>query len=311
MSSDVAYEPSLASNLMGAEFLTDLLSRYSIDYGDGMSDERLVGYQIAFVHNSFLRRNDIKQTARLAGDAITSESAVIDDGDAYYEVLSFNPGKSYQCLEFLGDSCIKASLSMYLYLRFPRAKEGFLTTLRIKLECKDNLARFGSHLCFERHLLVNEFIERGGGRQNPRFMEDVFEAFCGALFLDIGYDAVYKLLVGIIEETIDFKTLILNDDNYKSILLKAYHRLKWKTTPAYSVVVTDSNNTCTVCLHYIPAMRSSVPDPVEVTITRLDERGDRVERKQWAIATGTGKTKKEAEQDVSRVAMDILSDLDE
>lgn len=93
---------------------------------------------------------------------------------------------SYERLEYLGDSIIHAIITEYIYQRYPDEHEGYMTKLRTKLENSDTLARFAHVIGLDEYILMsNEFEEMNGRYDNTPIREDVFEAFIGALYLDV------------------------------------------------------------------------------------------------------------------------------
>jgi len=80
---------------------------------------------------------------------------------------------------------IELSVVWYLYERFPLQDEGFKTKIKTKLVNTDSLARIALHLGFDKHLILSSHVDdMCAGRNNKHILEDSFEAFIGALFLD-------------------------------------------------------------------------------------------------------------------------------
>ena len=96
--------------------------------------------------------------------------------------------KSNERLEFLGDTVIKCIFSEYLFKRFDTENEGFLTKLKTKIEDKESLARYAKRLGIEQFLIISKHIEENNGRNSSKLLEDAFEAFIGALYLDLGFE---------------------------------------------------------------------------------------------------------------------------
>ena len=160
-----------------------------------------------------------------------------------------------------------------LYERFYKIygeNEGFLTKIRTRIVCGENLAKLSNELNFNKHLIISKHIEDNcNGRNNKNILEDVFEAFIGAIYLDNNYEFVEKIIIKIIEELVDFTDIIINDTNYKDQILK-YCQHNFKSYPTYSHVRKDEDIFyCNLSVN-------------EITIT------------------GEGKTKKKAEQDASK-----------
>ncbi|CAG8726212.1 9253_t:CDS:1, partial [Scutellospora calospora] len=95
-------------------------------------------------------------------------------------------GPHNERLEWIGDAIIEAVVSDYLYFRFPEHKEGILTKLRSGIVCKDALAGFARKLGLDNELRLGIGALQAGDRSNPRILEDTFEAYIGAVYLDSG-----------------------------------------------------------------------------------------------------------------------------
>ncbi|CAG8488497.1 6192_t:CDS:2 [Ambispora gerdemannii] len=102
----------------------------------------------------------------------------------HYENPSTGPHN--ERLEFLGDSIVSFVVANFLYTRFPLFKEGQLTLMRANLVCKKSLARFALQLDLDKELLLGVGALRDGGRESEKVLEDAFEAYIGAVFLDSG-----------------------------------------------------------------------------------------------------------------------------
>jgi len=150
--------------------------------------------------------------------------------------------RSYERLEFVGDSVLKSIISTYLYKRYPDEDEGFMTDLKIKLENKTTFANFSNILGLSSYIIVSYEMEMNNGRNNSKILEDVFESFIGALFYDAGYYICEAFVIWLLENRIDFSELIINDTNYKAQLLRLYHKNKW-TPPIYIDINIDDNTT--------------------------------------------------------------------
>lgn len=97
-------------------------------------------------------------------------------------------------LEFLGDAVLELSVSEHLFKTFPNLPEGELTRLRAALVCEPALVRCAKRLDFERFIRLGKGEEKSGGRNRPALLADVFEAFIGALYLDQGLEAANRFV---------------------------------------------------------------------------------------------------------------------
>ena len=149
---------------------------------------------------------------------------------------------SYESLEFLGDAVLHNILAQYLYKRYNNKDPGFLTVLRTKLEKGTTLNVLSRAIGFHDYAIIAKNIEIAGGRENNvNIMEDVFEAFIGALSLECKFEECAMFVITLIEKHIDFADLINTADNYKEILMQYYHKVGYKTTPTYKLINTTDD----------------------------------------------------------------------
>lgn len=139
-----------------------------------------------------------------------------------------NLSSSYETLEFLGDSVLGFVITKILYDEYPDAHEGFLTKLRTQLVRGRNLARLSTELGLYRYIIMDEKAMRNRWYMNPSILEDVFEAFIGAMYLDLGIIHVRQFITNL------FDIRVLEDDNYKDIVMRYCQALKYNL-PEYIV----------------------------------------------------------------------------
>ena len=186
---------------------------------------------------------------------------------------------SYETMEFLGDSFLGNIIANYLYQRYVNyftIDEGFLTKLKIRFVCGEQLAFLSEKLGFDKFIILSKHIEENcDGRNNIHILEDVFESFLGAIYLDThDYYLVEKFVIQCIESKIDFTDIIIKDNNYKDQILR-YFQHNFKIHPIYRTDKNEDNNV------------------FHCKIFKEDE----------CIQTGEGNTKKKAEQNASKNAL--------
>jgi ribonuclease-3 len=185
---------------------------------------------------------------------------------------------SYETMEFLGDSILGSIVSSYLYERFYKIykqDEGFLTYLKNRIVCGESLAVLSKQLGLNKFIVISEHIENNcDGRNNLNILEDVFEAFIGAIFLDNDYEITKEILLNIIEKYIDFTDIIVKNNNYKDQIIK-YLQHNFKENPKYNDkgCIDDNIYRCELIFQ------------------------DKI------ISRGEGKSKKKAQQDASKNAL--------
>lgn len=182
-------------------------------------------------------------------------------------------------LEFLGDAVLELGVSRFLYATEPTMSEGELTKLRAAIVCEPSLEKFSNELGFGQYILLGKGEEQTGGRTRPALLADVFEAFVGALYLDQGLEAVTYFLEKVI---------------FPKISVGAFsHMMDYKSR--LQEIVQQTNNGS---LHYeIIEEKGPAHAKKFVTVVRLGEE---------EMGTGIGKSKKEAEQEAARHAIEKL-----
>jgi ribonuclease-3 len=185
---------------------------------------------------------------------------------------------SYETMEFLGDSILGSIVSSYLYERFYKIynqNEGFLTYLKNRIVCGESLAVLSKKIGLNKFIVISKHIEDScDGRNNLNILEDVFEAFIGAIFLDNNYETIKEILLNIIEKYIDFTDIIIKNNNHKEQIIK-YLQHNYKENPKYKDINSDNDKLYRCELLF----------------------QDKV------ISKGEGKSKKKAQQDASRNAL--------
>jgi len=261
-------------NLISKDELTQLLK----DYGINDNINHIHYYHNAFIHKSICGKNSTE----------------------YQEYFS-EPIVSNERLEFLGDAIMGAVIGAYVYERFENVDEGFLTRIRTKLVNGKQLSKFSKLLNFDKYLLISKHVEeKCNGRTNDNLLEDLFESFIGAIYLDfnnrecnllnldftgLGYLYAATFIHNVIETHIDFSKLILRDTNYKDQLLR-YYQKTFECTPSWEEGYTEGP-----------------PHKRIFTISVKDNTGK-------IIGIGKGKSKKKGEQNASKQALIHLEQLD-
>jgi ribonuclease-3 len=182
-------------------------------------------------------------------------------------------------LEFLGDAVLELAVSQFLFTHFPKMSEGEMTKLRAAIVCEPSLVRFAESLRFGELILLGKGEEMTGGRKRPALLADVFEAFIGALYLDQGLAVVFKFLERSVFPSVD-RGEFLKVTDYKSQLQE----------------FVQHDNLGDI-VYRIVEEKGPAHNREFVSQVLLNEQ---------SMGTGTGKSKKEAEQHAASVA---LSDL--
>ena len=246
-------------------------------------------YRTAFVHKSYVKNNIIKTAAdRIDFEKKHQKRQKESDIEYIYyssEYLKENnlidlQTESYERLEFYGDTEIQRIITGYIWRRFESENEGFMTRLRSKLVRTTMLSQFSRYLELYKYVLITDYCERENFRSNPKILEDIFEAFIGAISLDIGYKAAETLVINVIQKRVNFTELIYTDDNYKDKLMRYYQKYYDGYTPKYIVVKTEGE----------------LPDVIyTMGVLDIDEN---------IVGEGTDTSKKQASQIAAKVALE-------
>ncbi|GAA4712879.1 ribonuclease III [Brevibacillus fulvus] len=183
-------------------------------------------------------------------------------------------------LEFLGDAVLELTVSKFLYHTFPKMSEGEMTKLRAAIVCEPSLVKFAELLQFGELVLLGKGEELTGGRQRPALLADVFEAFIGALYLDQGLDAVFQFLEKYVYPRIDKGDFVRVTD-FKSQLQE----------------LVQQDNLGEI-IYRIVQEKGPAHNREFVSEVLLNNR---------SLGTGTGRSKKEAEQQAAARALFVLS----
>lgn len=206
---------------------------------------------------------------------------LLEEAFTHSSYVNENPGKTlgnYEKLEFLGDAVLEFTVSDYLYRHFQHLNEGELTRLRSNIVRTEGFSKVALDCGFKEEINLGVGEEKAGGRKRKSLLEDVFEAFNGALFLDQGIEAVEKFLsqtvypliaAGYFTPSRDFKT------DLQELL--------------------QQNGSVTI--EYRVLNESQQPPHFEVEVL--------VDGKK--LASGEGRSKKKAEQDAASHALEHLN----
>ena len=143
--------------------------------------------------------------------------------------------ESFETLEFIGDSVLGFVITKFLFDRFESRQEGFLTKARTKLVRGETLAKIANSLGLNELVIMDEKGMRNGWNNNPKILEDVFEALIGAIYMDIGLIHAKEFILRIYQnpEIVDMNSIMI-DDNFKDHLMRHCQVNNWQL-PDYRV----------------------------------------------------------------------------
>ena len=185
--------------------------------------------------------------------------------------------QSNERLEFLGDSVLGMVTADYLYRTHPDLPEGDLTRTRAALVCEESLVEVAQAWGLGQYLKLGRGENAGGGRTRPSIQADAVEAVLAAVFLDGGIAPARKIIQTYI---LDAEAERARNRDYKTALQELVQR--------------ESGQVLRYCL-----VDSSGPDHAKIFTVEVELNGAPVGR-------GQGHSKKEAEQNAARAAIDGL-----
>lgn len=190
---------------------------------------------------------------------------------------------SNERLEFLGDAVLDLAVGDRLFRDRAQYAEGFMTKTRALLVCENTLAKLARRLEVGGLLFVGKGEETTGGRDKSSNLANAMEALFGAVYLDAGFDKIRQVILNLLEQPVQeaLSGSVIHD--YKSRLLE---------------LIQGTHNGSTVQFNILQES-GPVHERVFTAGVLLDDT---------LIASGSGNTKKEAEQQAARSALEHLRD---
>tara|TARA_B100000902_G_scaffold398736_1_gene466637 strand:+ start:1098 stop:2129 length:1032 start_codon:yes stop_codon:yes gene_type:complete len=278
-------------------------------------------YQRAFVHRSYTKR-----------PALENLEANITIEPRPYDCLNLKT-KSNERLEFIGDGVLELVTKYYLYRRFPKADEGFMTEKKISLVKNEHIGKLAYEMRLHKWLIISKHAEEKKIRTNLKKLGCLFEAFIGALFLDFnkisvkdehgwfenifptgpGFQMAQIFIEKIFDQHVDFVKLVKTDDNYKNILQVRIQK-EFKITPDYLEISHDIETGYKmgvyICLNqsiHQVTHSNAVPFSKYGDFSKIHEAAQNDEKLFIFLASGVHKIKKKAEQTACELAINHIN----
>lgn len=240
-------------------------------------------WQRAFVHKSYSKNTKKK-------NKYTTYDPNDNANGEYIEIKE----RSNERLEWLGDGIIQAVMADYLWNKYEYQDEGFLTKTRSKLVKTKTLSQLAIFLGMQPFIMMSQYVEEEcKGRNNARILEDTFEAFIGAMYIDFsrkdkgkGFNVSRDYIINVMEQVVNIEEIIKEDTNYKDQLMRYYQKTFDGAYPKYY-----ENNT-----NYVNNYQSNYSHNKKFHMYVKSPKGK-------IIGKGFGKSKKEAEQYAARAAL--------
>ena len=190
------------------------------------------------------------------------------------------PEGSNERLEFLGDAVLSIVVSEYIFKHFSHLPEGELTKLRASLVCEKSLHGFALQMKLGDDLLLGKGEQQNGGRERPSILADAFEALLAAIYLDGGMENARRFVLQFVKEELQVGAEAFKD--YKTALQEIIQQ-----NPEEQ-------------LQYVLVDESGPDHDKSFTVeVRLNSN---------VIGTGTGHSKKAAEQAAAGQALELMGE---
>ena len=184
--------------------------------------------------------------------------------------------KDYERIEFVGDGVLDLVVAIIIFTEYPALDQGIMTKLRASIVCGSSLARYARKLNMGSMIRLGKGEETSNGRDSNKILEDVFEAFIGACYLNFGYEVVFNIVYDIMYDDIKHVDLDTITD-YKS-KLQEYVQADRRGTIVYKVIREEGS-----------------PQNKKFFVEAIYEN--------MILGFGEGSSKKKAEQEAARDAL--------
>ena len=187
---------------------------------------------------------------------------------------------SNEKLEFLGDSILEFLSSIYIYNNYSKLKEGEMTKVRAQVVCEASLHKVAIAHNFSDFLRLGKSERVSGGKVKSAILADSVEAVIAAMYLDGGLEVVNNFIIKNLKEEIEFATQNVGQKDYKTVLQEILHK--------------NGN----VHIEY-KIIKESGPDHDKSFVAE-------VLCNKKVLASGSGKSKKHAEMEAAKLAIEKM-----
>ena len=227
-------------NPLNKVIFTDEIQNILRLYGIDVKINNYTLYKRAFIHRSYVKRPTLENQQ--------NNIVIVPQPPDCLPLYT----KSNERLEFVGDGVLECITKYYLYRRFPKENEGFMTEKKIALVKNESIGKMAYEMGMHKWFVLSKHAEMKQTRTNLKKLGCLFEAFIGAMFLDFnkisvndedgwfenvfvtgpGFQMVQIFVENVFEKHVDWINLIQNDDNFKNILQVKIQK-EFKVTPYY------------------------------------------------------------------------------
>ena len=191
-----------------------------------------------------------------------------------------NKVESNEKLEFLGDSILEFLSSKYIYNNYPNLKEGEMTKVRATVVCEESLYKIANKHNFSDFLYVGKSERMHQGNRKVAILADSVEAVIAAMYFDSGLETVEKFIIENLKDEIKIASQNVGMKDHKTVLQERL-QINGNVDIKYDIIKEDG------------------PDHDKTFTAEVKLNGK-------VLATGEGKTKKQAEMDAADKALKML-----
>lgn len=191
-----------------------------------------------------------------------------------------NKKESNEKLEFLGDAVLEFVVSNYLYKNYNHLKEGKMTKVRATVVCEKSLHQVALKHNFGELLYLGNSEKKSHGNEKPAILADSVEAVIAAIYMDSGLKEAEKFIINNLKDSIEIESKNAGEKDYKTVLQE---ELQKNGSVEIEYIIVDEKG----------------PDHNKSFIAEV-----RFNKK--CLARGVGKTKKEAEMQAAKQALENI-----
>ena len=288
--------------------ITKILNKYNIKY----KIHNIKLFRRAFVHRSYVKRPHL--------DNIKNNITIVEKPD---DCLPLHT-KSNERMEFIGDGFLECIAKFYLYKRYPKENEGFMTEKKILLVKNETIGKFAYDMGLHNWYIISKHAEEKKTRTNLKKLGCLFEAFISALYLDsnklemssnvtsnnngIGFQIVQTFIENIFETHVNWTNLLCSNENYKNLLQISLQK-EFKTTPTYHEIEVNEDTGYTMgvylCLND-NNFKNAIPFSNIKILNKIHEISKKKKKCVIFFSKWSHKIKKKAEQEASKIALELI-----
>lgn len=189
-----------------------------------------------------------------------------------------NKTTSNEKLEFLGDAILEFTVSNYLFNNYKKLKEGEMTKVRATVVCEKSLHKVALKYNFDKLLYLGKSEKLSGGNHKPAILADSVEAVIAAIYIDAGLEQAEKFIINNLKDSIEEASKNVGKKDYKTVLQEELQK-HGSVKIEYRIIKEEG------------------PDHDKSFVAE-------VSCNEKYLATGHGTTKKEAEMEAARQALE-------